>query len=401
MITETQIQVAGLYQGVLGRLPDSVGFAAYVSSAETSGVSAVIDSMIGGQEFAGYYGEPDPSSEAWSTSFVQALYYNFLAREADAVGLEAYTTSLVDGTSTVAEVVAAFLSSSEFESKSETAITNWYTNYELYTEAGLSPNAFLTADSLSQNVDDVSVNAGVRGFYGVVTQLSDEIDASKLAPSHVFVVDTLSAEAPLPLVGVAGRNPSAGGEIDGALYPATLQVQTSTQLSDGMFAEMQTIQKLELLATDEQLSVTLDENAQAAGIVVVDAAASTAGATIDASEYTVAIKAIGGSGDDSITLGSGANTVSFANGSLTVADTVNAGDGTGTNTLEITGNGSAVTDDDLANVQNVQALSFDSQTTVAATLGSNAQNAGIAAVDASAQRPVPRSMPVSMRSPLK
>jgi len=182
MITETQIQVAGLYQGVLGRLPDSSGFAAYVSTAQTSGVSAVIENMIGSPEFDGYYGSPEPSNEAWSTSFVESLYYNFLAREADAGGLEAYTASLVNGTSTVAGVVESFLSSAEFVAKSETAITNWYTNYELYTEAELNPDTLLTADSLAQNVGDPSVNAGIRGVYGLVTQVSDAVDVSKLAP---------------------------------------------------------------------------------------------------------------------------------------------------------------------------------------------------------------------------
>ena len=71
--TVTQLQVAGVYQGMLGRLADTDGFGYWTSVAETSGITAVINAFEGSAEFADYYGAPNPSLESWSSNFVEAL----------------------------------------------------------------------------------------------------------------------------------------------------------------------------------------------------------------------------------------------------------------------------------------------------------------------------------------
>jgi VCBS repeat-containing protein len=125
--------------------------------------------------------------------------------------------------------------------------------------------------------------------------------------------------------------------------------------------------------------VTLGSNFEAAGMSSVDASATTAGVTVDASATTSYSLFVAGSGADTFTGGHGSNTIYESSGSLMAADTIDGG--TGTATLTISTTGAVVVDSDFAHVTHVSTLQVADDASV--TLGANSQTAGITTVDAS------------------
>ena len=61
--SSTQAQVIGLYQGVLGRLPDYAGYVYNTNIAVASGtIQPIINAMVGSAEFSANYGTPSAIS---------------------------------------------------------------------------------------------------------------------------------------------------------------------------------------------------------------------------------------------------------------------------------------------------------------------------------------------------
>ena len=110
-----QAQLIGSYQGLLGRLPDQVGFETWSAAIQTSGtVQTFINAQIIAPEFANLYGAANPTNSSWSSNFVTSTYYNFLGRQPTTTELNSYTNNLVSGRLTVAQYVTNNKSTSKW-----------------------------------------------------------------------------------------------------------------------------------------------------------------------------------------------------------------------------------------------------------------------------------------------
>lgn len=108
-------QLFRLYQASFDRDPDLVGFegwAAQLGSGSAS-LNGIASGFVGSQEFNSLYG-----GETSDEDYVNALYNNVLERDADAAGLEGWTTQLDNG-ATRADVLLGFSQSAEFRRDSD------------------------------------------------------------------------------------------------------------------------------------------------------------------------------------------------------------------------------------------------------------------------------------------
>lgn len=96
-------QVYGLYEAVLGRAPDPIGFEGWVDAANNGmTLTSVAQSMLSSAEYTSDYGAVAQRNPA---DFVSTLYANALGRSPEADGLQSWTSMLSQG-ATQAQVAA-------------------------------------------------------------------------------------------------------------------------------------------------------------------------------------------------------------------------------------------------------------------------------------------------------
>jgi hypothetical protein len=99
-----------LYQAVLGRAPDPIGLGNWIAALEAGSLSlpSAAQAFVSSAEFGARFGALD------SSGFLTLLYQNVLERAPDAVGFNNWRTALESGQQSVAQVVLGFSESSEF-----------------------------------------------------------------------------------------------------------------------------------------------------------------------------------------------------------------------------------------------------------------------------------------------
>ncbi len=109
-----------LYQGVLDRNPDAIGFDTWTSAlAEGGDYQSVVSVFFNSTEFQNIYGGTSNSE------FVTLLFDNVLDRAPDPTGLANWTGQLDSGALTRAEIVGRIAQSIEFREKSSEVLETW------------------------------------------------------------------------------------------------------------------------------------------------------------------------------------------------------------------------------------------------------------------------------------
>jgi Domain of unknown function (DUF4214)/RTX calcium-binding nonapeptide repeat (4 copies) len=109
-----------LYLATLGRAADAPGLGAWTAALEAGALSmnGVAAGFTGSAEFAQRYGAPDTGG------FVTLLYQNVLGRAPDSAGFANWSAALDSGAQTRQQVVLGFSDSAEFKNKSASALAN-------------------------------------------------------------------------------------------------------------------------------------------------------------------------------------------------------------------------------------------------------------------------------------
>lgn len=103
-------EIYSLYDALLGRTPDPIGFEVEVKALETgTSLRDIAASALSSDEWTSQFGRSDQMSDA---DFVQQLYRIALHRDADAGGLQTYENDLASGQSR-ADVALSFILSDE------------------------------------------------------------------------------------------------------------------------------------------------------------------------------------------------------------------------------------------------------------------------------------------------
>ncbi len=188
----------------------------------------------------------------------------------------------------------------------------------------------------------------------------------------------------------------AGDVIDGGNGTDTILITDLATIIDAKFSAVSNVEVLKVSDMTGTSTITLGTNADAAGIVSVDATllSGTNKAAIDTSLMSGNVEIKTSIGDDVITLGSGVSTVTSGSGAdtikvasahLTSADTISGGLGNDTLwTTTASSGGDAVADTDFTNISGVETLKLSNFASQTVTLGTNARLAGINTVDATA-----------------
>jgi len=102
-----------IYQAAFNRTPDSAGLGYWIEAMDLgASLADVATGFIGSSEFAGVYG-----SNQTSADLVTRFYQNVLHRMGDALGLDYWTTELSAHHKTVAQVLASFSESPEYQAQ--------------------------------------------------------------------------------------------------------------------------------------------------------------------------------------------------------------------------------------------------------------------------------------------
>lgn len=169
-----------------------------------------------------------------------------------------------------------------------------------------------------------------------------------------------------------------------------LEVSGTTTIADGVLANVSGVETIKLTNAGAGVSVTLGANAVTGGVNELDASGTGGTNTLNVSAMGTAVSVKGGTGSDSITMGSGNNTIIAGDGADTitmVASTLNKDDtitgGNGTDTLVLTG-AATIVDADVVGVTGIESIKVADATGQTLTLGANATTNNLIKVDTSA-----------------
>ena len=110
-VTSAGGNIYALYDALLGRAPDSVGFESAV--ANTAPLATDAQNILGSAEYSAAHGDYTKGTD---DSFVQQLYQTALHRPGDAAGIQTWDSALASGTSR-AQVAVDFAVSSEHQNE--------------------------------------------------------------------------------------------------------------------------------------------------------------------------------------------------------------------------------------------------------------------------------------------
>jgi Ca2+-binding RTX toxin-like protein len=169
--------------------------------------------------------------------------------------------------------------------------------------------------------------------------------------------------------------------LDGGANTNTIQFTSNGEtVVDGNFDRIAAGTVQNIVTANGTNDITLETNAQAAGIVSVFG--GTGADTFDASHAAYNLTGVyfnGGGGADDLTGGGSTDTFVFATRADLAAAAAITGNA-GNDTISLTTQGQAVLNADFANVTSVQALTFADGTGSSAVLAGTANTAGIASV---------------------
>lgn len=233
---------------------------------------------------------------------------------------------------------------------------------DLFTAQG----AFTEVDDLGDGNDTLVVNSEETEVVGTVTGTGAVIITALDAASVEITLDVNNAniDASASAVGInfiAGPD-GEGSTIVGGSGTDTITFEVNT--ADDFFEDAQ-FTSIEVAAIEGGRSLTLGENAEAAGITAALSLSVAVGnpTIIDASDYTTAISITGGAGVDSLLGGDGNDTIISGTGNDTITggagndlitlnggtnrvsdagvgnDTINITAGIGINFIDVTGTG--------------------------------------------------------------
>ena len=163
---------------------------------------------------------------------------------------------------------------------------------------------------------------------------------------------------------------------------------TPTAIVDSQFTNITKIETLKLASDIAAQSVTLAQNAENAGIELIDAKSISGGYTLDLSGFSENIEVLNGGGADSVVGGQGDDIIAMAGGDDTITYSslyLNAYDeidgGTGIDTLVISDQ-AIITDTMFTNIEDVEVLKLGANVAdQTITLGAKAYAAGITTLD--------------------
>lgn len=147
-----------LFQAVLDRAPDQVGFHGWANRlVEGKSFSSVITGFVNSAEFQATYGHTD------NRAFVSLLYANVLERLPDATGLNTWVNGLASGRHSRESVVQGFVQSPEFIASTAPHLKSWVIaqGYDDVLEGGTGANLLfggLWADTFEFKSGTESIN---------------------------------------------------------------------------------------------------------------------------------------------------------------------------------------------------------------------------------------------------
>ena len=336
-----------------GAADDSIRFAdANFTSADT------VDGGLGANEIRITDAAAVVDADFTSVTNVQTLFLAADAAQSATLGANAQAAGIatVDATSAV------------------TGTSNVTVDASAYTVA-ITINTGAGADTISSGTGNDTISSGAGADIITSGAGNDSILAGDGADSIRFT----------------NANFAAADTVDGGNQIDEIRITDAATITDAQFANKTLVETL-FLQADAVQSATLAANAQAAGIVTLDATSATTGTsnvTVDASAYTVAIAISTGAGADTITGGAAADNISagdgndsilYTNARFVAGETVDGGNGT--DEIRIT-DAATITDAQFANKSNVETLFLAADAVQSATLAGNSDTAGIVTVDAS------------------
>jgi len=243
------------------------------------------------------------------------------------------------------------------------------------------------------------------------------IDATLLTNANNITVDTSAMSADVTIKGGTGADTfilgtsndtifgGAGNDtvqlksidltsfdrFDGGSGTDIIEITDAATVVDDDFTGMTSMETVKLNDfASQSVSVGTNASVTSVGLKTIDASAVTQGVTVDASEATIALNIIGGSGGDTLYASKGANIITAGDGDDTIKIASNGFDsndkidaGTGTDTLEITDAANLV-DASFTNINGIETIKLSDFASQSIVLGSNAQNKGIVSIDATA-----------------
>ena len=275
-----------------------------------------------------------------------------------------------------------------------TNVTNVQT---LFLAADAAQSATLGTFSDAAGVVTVDATSATTGTSNVTVDASGRANAITI--SMGAGADTITGGAGLDNISAGDGNDSirftnarfvAGETVNGGNGTDEIHITDAATITDAPFANKTLVETL-FLAADAAHSATLAANAQAAGIVTLDATSATtatSNVTVDASAYTVAITISTGAGADTITGGAAADNISagdgndsihYTNARFVAGETVDGGNGS--DEIRIT-DAATITDAQFANKTLVETLLLQADAVQSVTLAGNSDTAGIVTLDA-------------------
>ncbi len=199
-------QIMRLYQAALGRAPDPIGLANWVTALNNgTSLVSIAAGFIGSPEFRSRF----PAAGTDNTAFVTQLYQNVLHRAPDPTGLSNWTAALNSGSQSQAQVVLGFSESAENESNtSATVAAGIWTPNESAAEV-----ARLYYSALGRAPDAAGLTSWTNALEFGGQSLTDEANGFMASPEFQSKYGSLSNGDFVSLLynNVLGRSPDAAG----------------------------------------------------------------------------------------------------------------------------------------------------------------------------------------------
>lgn len=178
-------QVIRLYEGLLGRAPDTSGAGLHLRLLESGAASLpeLAAVFVASQEFADRFGNPDTLS---NSAFVTQLYLEILGREPEAGGLAHHEALLASGILR-GDLASAFIQSAEFGAAADNSTALGLTGDRLANVTGTAANEILAGTYFDDTVDG---GEGIDTF--AVAALRAEVMITQAPNGDLSLSDTYS-----------------------------------------------------------------------------------------------------------------------------------------------------------------------------------------------------------------
>ncbi|MDG1936262.1 MAG: hypothetical protein P8I83_07600, partial [Paracoccaceae bacterium] len=257
-----------------------------------------------------------------------------------------------------------------------TVANNASTGTIVINTATVADGSTLTVDSsaitTSSNTFTLDASAETDGI--LVVNGSAGIDTITMTQSDQ--ADTLSLGGAADIIKVATGNLTSVDTINGGAGTDILKMTDASTVIDADFTNITNLESITQNTASHGMNLTLGSASSSAGLVTVTGGTGTNTVTVG-SGYTGALTVALAAGTDTVNGSaqtSGSLTVTTAQDSITSADTITGG--SATDTLTITGGGTALAAGDLTNVTAFSTISTSGNSTFGITTNNNNVAAG-------------------------